>query len=378
MSDDDNVKNDVKKNTTQVLETIIEDMITTIEASNVDSPTNVEKSVVDTNDKKLGGSFPQVSKDQATQSAPVEEILTLKKQLKAVTIELSKYKIREELSEKEENDKKNRVPDIAIIVPYRDRASQRSAFTKIMPQILKGKNYKIFFVHQRDRRPFNRGGMKNLGFLYLKLKYPNHYKNMTMVFHDVDIMPWEENQFSYQTRVGIVNHFYGFPYALGGIFAIKGVDFETINGFPNIWTWGLEDNIIQARCLKYGIRINRREFVNIQDDNKNIISLWHGWDRLISPNIEPKWKNDKGVDGLRMLRNVRMDEETLDDNCDEINVKSFETGESLSSPFVRNARMRNARNHVRQNQPVMVQHIKRGTANHFGGGRGLRRMMLRN
>ena len=98
--------------------------------------------------------------------------------------------------------------------------------------------------------------IENLGFLYLKLKYPDHYKYMTMVFHDVDVMPWKESQFSYQTRRGIVNHFYGFPQALGGIFAIKGADFEIINGFPNIWTWGLEDNIVQARCLKYRIRIN--------------------------------------------------------------------------------------------------------------------------
>ena len=363
----------------QVLETIVEETITAIEASEVESSTNVEENVVDTNDDKFGkGPYPLVSKDKSTQSDPTKEILALKQQLESVTIELDKYKIREELEEKEENDKKNRVPDIAIIVPYRDRESQRSAFTKIMPQILKGKNYKIYFVHQRDRRPFNRGGMKNLGFLHLKLKYPNHYKNMTMVFHDVDVMPWSENQFSYQTRRGIVNHFYGFPYALGGIFAIKGIDFETINGFPNIWTWGLEDNIIQARCLKYKIRINRGEFVNIQDDNKNIISLWHGWDRLISPNIEPKWKHDKGIDGLRMLRNVRMDNDILDDNCDEINVKAFATGEPLSSPYVRNARMRNARNHVRQNQPVITQHIKRGAAKHFGAGQGLRGMMLRN
>ena len=79
-----------------------------------------------------------------------------------------------------------------------------------------------------------------------------------------------------------------------------------------------------------------------------------------------------------MLRNVRMDEDILDDNCNEINVRSFETGESLSSPYVRNARMRNARNHVRQNQPVMVQHVKRGSAKHFGAGHGLRGMMLRN
>lgn len=280
-----------------------------------------------------------------------DELVSLKLQIHELKLELKKLKSPTNLVD-------NRIPEIAIIVPYRDRVSQKSAFMKIMPVILKNLNYKIFFIHQRDRRPFNRGAIKNLGFLYIKGKYPHNYKNINLVFHDIDIMPWREKQFSYKTTFNVVNHFYGFEHALGGILAIKGRDFERINGYPNIWTWGLEDNTLQMRCIKNRIGINRSEFVNLHEDNKNIISLWHGWDRLISPNIEPKWRYDKGNDGIVSLFNINIKESKIDNNFFEINVYTFETGESLNSPFVRNAKKLNARNHVRQNQPMDLRQNK--------------------
>ena len=311
----------------------------------------------------------------------LSELSATKDKLLAVMTELEIYKKREEDLEREQTkklvEKRKNIPDIIIIVPYRDRASQRSAFIKIMPEILRGKNYEIYFAHQRDSRPFNRGAMKNLGFLYVKRKYGVHCKNITIVFHDIDVMPWHQKQFSYQTRHNVVNHFYGFEQALGGIVAIKAVDFDKLNGFPNIWTWGLEDNVLQMRCIKNNVRISRNEFVNIHKNNKNIISLWHGWDRLISPNIEPKWKHDNGRDGIRSLRNITMNCQELNDNFLELNITSFETGEPLSSPFVRGAKMRNARFHVRQNEPLAPPRlIKRGNATTFGRGYGLKRMLM--
>jgi hypothetical protein len=309
------------------------------------------------------------------------ELTSTKEQLLLALTEVNLYKKKERLINQIKLDnsikKANNIPDIIIIVPYRDRASQRSAFMKIMPEILSDKNYEIYFAHQRDKRPFNRGAMKNLGFIYVKRKYGIKCKDITIVFHDIDSMPWHKNQFSYQTNPNVVNHFYGFEQALGGILAIKGIDFDKINGFPNIWTWGLEDNVLQMRCIKNNIQISRREFVDIHKNNKNIISLWHGWDRLISPNIEPKWRYDSGRDGIRTLSNISMSSRPLNDNVIEINISSFETGEPLTSPFVRNARMRNARQHSRQNEPIIPPRpIKRGSARSFGRGRGLRRMLM--
>ena len=61
----------------------------------------------------------------------------------------------------------NIVPEIIFIVPYRNREVHREVFMKIMPEILEGLNYEIFFIHQNDKRPFNRGAVKNLGFKYV-------------------------------------------------------------------------------------------------------------------------------------------------------------------------------------------------------------------
>jgi hypothetical protein len=167
----------------------------------------------------------------------------------------------------------------------------------------KPENYEIYFSHQCDTRSFNRGAVKNIGFLAMKEKYPNEYKNITFVFHDVDTLPYRKNLLPYETNHGTIKHFYGFKYALGGIFSIKGGDFERINGFPNLWGWSQEDNLIQTRALKHGLNIDRSIFFPIQ--SQSILQLMDGFMRKINRNEIKDAINPNYPYGLNAIRNLK-------------------------------------------------------------------------
>lgn len=180
------------------------------------------------------------------------------------------------------------VPKFVFIIPYRNRSFYLQSFLKQMRYVLEDipkTDYKMFVIHQNDSRKFNRGAIKNIGFLYIKNKYPNDYKQMTIVLNDVDIFPLRKNYLDYITTKGIVKHFFGFTYTLGGIVSIVGEDFERINGFPNFWVWGFEDNLIQSRVQKAGICIDRSNFYDLStnaDDGTLFACINSGVKRIIS------------------------------------------------------------------------------------------------
>lgn len=101
-------------------------------------------------------------------------------------------------------------------------------------------SYAIYFVHQQDSRDFNRGAMKNIGFLAMRDKYPATYKNTTFVFNDVDTMPFSKNFLNYATQIGIVKHFYGWRYALGASSVSRAKTLNAWADFPTIGRGGLK------------------------------------------------------------------------------------------------------------------------------------------
>ena len=200
-----------------------------------------------------------------------------------------------------------------FIVPYRDRLEHLYFFQQYLPFVLPDINnnndnidYEVYFAHQKDTRPFNRGAMKNIGFLALKHKYPNDYKNITFIFNDIDVLPYTKNIFDYKTTDNIIKHYYGYRNSLGGSFAIKGKDFERINGFPNLWSYGLEDTIIQTRAHDKSIRIERNDFYEI--GNKKVLQLFDGLNRMIDKNpanrLFENHKND-GISSIINNNNIR-------------------------------------------------------------------------
>ena len=197
------------------------------------------------------------------------------------------------------------IPKLIFIIPYRDRESQKQHFSIYMKYIMEDyskDDYEIYYSHQTDNRPFNRGATKNIGFLVMKNKYPNDYKNITFVFNDIDIVPAVKNTLNYITTSGIVKHFYGYTFALGGIFSIIGSDFEKCNGFPNNWGWGLEDNAINDRALQQSLIINRDQFFPI--NSTHIIHLYDHPYRMLTSREPTNYLSNNLTDNLNSISNI--------------------------------------------------------------------------
>ena len=233
------------------------------------------------------------------------------------------------------------IPKRIFIVPYRNRLEHKFFYSNQMSFILENDtDYEIYFSHQCDNRQFNRGAAKNIGFLAMKKKYPEHYKQITFIFNDVDTLPFHKI-FDYETIPGKIKHYYGFEYALGGIVVIKGVDFEKVNGYPNFWGWGNEDTVFQNRCNYYNILIDRSQFYKI--GSPEILQLFDGVTRLITPTEHHQSKNDDGIDGIESINRLTfsIDVESLNPKDNKytvqnnkifvINILSFLTHHSFSN-----------------------------------------------
>lgn len=214
------------------------------------------------------------------------------------------------------------IPKKIFIIPYRDREMQQKFFDRHMKTFILANeiDYKIYYIHQKDDRPFNRGAMKNIGFLAMQEKYAEHYKDIIFIFNDVDTSPLCENIFDYSTVDNEVKHFYGFTHALGGIFAIKGKDFEKTNGFPNYWSWGYEDSVMLKRVTEQNLLINRDQFLPIL--HKNVLLLHDDIYRLVNRKEFNRFSKNISNDGINDISNL---EKVIDEETGFIDVSNFTT-----------------------------------------------------
>jgi hypothetical protein len=220
------------------------------------------------------------------------------------------------------------IPDIVFIIPYRDRLAQKEFFLRYMKYVLEDYDadaYEIVFCHQLDKRTFNRGAMKNSGFNYVKNKYPENYQKITLVFNDIDCVPYIKNLLDYKTSYGKIKHFYGFKYALGGIISITCHDFEAVNGFPNYWGWGFEDNALQNRLSNKGKYVSRKTFFDIGDNR--ILHLFDSFKKSADKNIPHLFSHDNGSTGISTLCNLKTTIQYMGVLTDHVmlNVKTFDT-----------------------------------------------------
>jgi hypothetical protein len=215
------------------------------------------------------------------------------------------------------------IPDIIFLIPYRDREEQKNIFQEKMDIIISkyNKSCELYYCFQNDERNFNRGALKNIGFLAMKEKYPDHYQNITFVFNDIDTFPTESHYLDYATEKNTVKHFFGFRYALGGIVSIKGSDFELVLGYPNFWGWGYEDTLLNERVKRNGINIDRSNFISINDkSNEKIVQLGHDDNKRVFNSQEVSYYKKNKSDNLTDIKDLKY---TIEDNI--INVTYFES-----------------------------------------------------
>lgn len=226
------------------------------------------------------------------------------------------------------------VPKIIFIIPYRDRREEFSLFIKKMEELLflvDKSTYQYIFVHQCDNREFCRGGLKNIGFLVVKEKYPDSYLDITLVFNDIDTYPSEINLITdYSTNHGIIKHFYGYVFALGGIVSITCKDFEKINGFPNYWGWGFEDNMLNQRVLNANLYIDRNEFYQI--DDRRITQLNGSPLRTVN-RIEFDRFVQRNKEGIHSIHNLLYTIQDTTNNVFFANVSDFKTDYECNQRF---------------------------------------------
>lgn len=245
------------------------------------------------------------------------------------------------------------VPNIIFIIPYRDRENQIKFFINNFNKTKKFYNWndnyvKYYFIHQCDKRPFNRGAMKNIGFIFIKNKYPNNYKNITLVFNDIDTYPEIPELINYEAKNGIVKHFYGYKWALGGIFSIKAGDFEKTKGFSNFWGWGLEDNVMNDRC-KQILDIDRTLFYDIND--KRILRPSDGFTRFNSNRENFIYKYEKNLlDDLTMIYNLEYEEKDNFVNVNNFNLnRNYNNNEFSSYDIRRGGKIKLKKGYFRKN-----------------------------
>uniref|UniRef100_A0A0B7A0Q6 Beta-1,4-galactosyltransferase n=1 Tax=Arion vulgaris TaxID=1028688 RepID=A0A0B7A0Q6_9EUPU len=153
---------------------------------------------------------------------------------------------------------------VAIIIPFRNREEHLMILLKnLIPMLSRQQlDYGIFVIEQVMPGKFNRAMLMNIGYT----EAMKTYDYQCVVFHDVDLVPENDRniyscpQMPRHLSAAIDKFHYRLPYTgiYGGVSAVNKEQFQTINGFSNMFFgWGGEDDDMAYRISHAGYKITR-------------------------------------------------------------------------------------------------------------------------
>lgn len=175
---------------------------------------------------------------------------------------------------------------IGIVVPYRNREEHLRRFIPHMISYFRREliNHNvrplILVSEQADNRKFNRGFVKNVGFLALE-PYCDY-----VCFHDVDYLPmWADYR---ETEMPTRIVWWGMHVrpirltpgsrrvvaprtGLGTVAIFKKTQFRLVNGYSNLYEgWGFEDTDLLYRCTFHGLNPQQKDgtFIPLDHDQE--------------------------------------------------------------------------------------------------------------
>lgn len=173
---------------------------------------------------------------------------------------------------------------LGICIPYRNR---KEHLDKLIPHLTEhlnkqGIDHKFYVGHQVDDELFNRGLMKNIAAHYAFNDGCDY-----IAWHDVDMLPHEECDYTYPsetpihiaTKLSKYNYGIGYDQYFGGVVLFTKEQVEKTNGYSNeYWDWGQEDDDLFWRCYFEGMTTGR---VIKKEENK-IVANFNGENSFIS------------------------------------------------------------------------------------------------
>jgi hypothetical protein len=178
---------------------------------------------------------------------------------------------------------------LAIVVPYRNRQQHLDQFVPHLrayfarDMFAKTIDYRVTIVEQEQGTPFNRGALKNIGFV---LAEPH---TDYICFHDIDYLPiwadyswadvptpivWygaEERPIAPGRTNRVARH--DLDRFFGGAVLVPNGKFRAVNGYSNdYWGWGYEDEDFKLRFTVTGIEAGRRKgtFLPLVHDSEGL------------------------------------------------------------------------------------------------------------